>query len=322
MSISPPLSPLKTQNTWQKLHLWSFLTSDLVTEMSCLPNLAAGVSLFTGMPGAFLRGPLSLPDWTWKREQSGCTHSFTDIFFSKGVFNDLFTTCKLVLHNTKLHTEKLFNLNSEGFKVQEVLEHFHWVSLGKFEDFNLLLLYLLSITARDDLMGTFVKSVYESSCLHGNTVCLLLNFYNVILDYWLMCLRVTDLASCSGSGLCWLGFDRAYMRAWVREGWYRLRLSCRLCRRLGFRLQRCFLLLSSRKVGAKRDICGSVGSGTEVSIGAGWNISVWTWGYGSIWAGRVMELRAHRRTRDWGGRGAWCGATGHGCWWNYPLLVL
>lgn len=290
--------------------------------MSCLPNLVSGLSLFTGMPGAFLRGPLSLPDWTWKREHSGCTHSFTDIFFSllKGVFNDLFTTCKFVLHHTKLHSEKLFNLNSEGFKVREALEHLH-TSLGKFEGFYLLLFYLLSIT-EIGLMSTFVKWVCVSSCLHGDSICVLLNFYNVILDYWLTCLRVTDLTSRSGSGLCWLGFDRAWMRAWVREGWYRLRLSCRLRRRLGFRLQRCFLLLSSRRVGAKRDIWGSEGSGTEVSIGAGWNISVWTWGYGSIWAGRVMEMRAHRRTCDWGGRGAWCGATSHGCWWNYPLLAL
>lgn len=55
---------------------------------------------------------------------------------------------------------------------------------------------------------------------------------------------------------------------------------------------------------AGRDVCCSVGSGTEVSVGAGWDVSVWTRGYdnigagGGVRAGRVVEQRAHGRARD------------------------
>lgn len=172
------------------------------------------------------------------------------------------------------------------------------------------------------MSGPFVKLVFLFSRFHGNITWFLLNFYNAILDYWFTCLRFTDLRSCLGVGMCWLCFDRAQMRVGVREGRYRLRLHCRLCRGPEFRLQRCLLPLNSRRVGAGWDICCCVGSWAEVSIGTGRNISVGTWGNGSIWAGRVMEMKAHRRTCDWGGGRAWYRATGYGHCWHYPLLVL
>lgn len=80
--------------------------------------------------------------------------------------------------------------------------------------------------------------------------------------------------------------------------------------------------MAAFRVGAGRDVCSRIGSWTEVSIGTGRNVSVGTGGYGSIWAGRAMEMRAHRRTCDWGGRRAGCRATGYGHWWHHPLLVL
>lgn len=58
--------------------------SCLVTPswFSLLPNFLTGVSLFTGTPGAFLRGTLSSPDWTWKiqtERAEGLHSSFADI---------------------------------------------------------------------------------------------------------------------------------------------------------------------------------------------------------------------------------------------------
>lgn len=81
-------------------------------------------------------------------------------------------------------------------------------------------------------------------------------------------------------------------------------MSCGLSRRLSLRLRWSLFLSSSRRIGAGRDVCCSVGSGTEVSVGAGRDVSVWTRGYDSVRAGRVVEQRAHGRTCDWGGGGA------------------
>lgn len=60
-----------------KLRLCLSLALCFLLLLPLLPNFLAGVSLFTGMPGAFLRGMLSLPDWTWKghREKTGGLHS-------------------------------------------------------------------------------------------------------------------------------------------------------------------------------------------------------------------------------------------------------
>lgn len=77
---------------------------------------------------------------------------------------------------------------------------------------------------------------------------------------------------------------------------------------------------SRRRIWAGRDVCCGVGSGNKVSVGAGWDVSIWTWGYDSIgasrevWAGRVLEQRAHGRACDRGGRGArhWAADDGHG----------
>lgn len=59
-----------------------------------------------------------------------------------------------------------------------------------------------------------------------------------------------------------------------------------------------------------RDVCCGIGSGSEVSVGAGWDVSVRTRGYdsigagGGVRAGRVLQQRAHGRACDRGGGGA------------------
>lgn len=69
-----------------------------------------------------------------------------------------------------------------------------------------------------------------------------------------------------------------------------------------------------------RDVCCSIGSGSEVGVGAGWDVGVRTRGYdsvgavGGVRAGRVVEQGAHGRAHDRGGGGArhWAADNGHG----------
>lgn len=138
-----------------------------------------------------------------------------------------------------------------------------------------------------------------------------------IKKYWIS-LRVTDLFSSAGFRLPGLFFGGARLKVGVRTGGPRL--SWGLSRRLSLRGRWSLFLLSSRRIGTGWDACCSVGGGTEISIGAGWDVSIWTWGYdsigasGCIRAGRVVEQWAHGRTCDWGGGGTCHGAAddGHG----------
>lgn len=136
------------------------------------------------------------------------------------------------------------------------------------------------------------------------------------MDYRLIYLRVTDLSSGTGFRLSWLSSGGTWLRVWVGAGASRLRLGCRLSGRLSLRL-RLSLFMSSRRIGAACEVCRSVGSGTEVSIGAGWDVSVRTRGHdskgarGGVGTGRVVEQRAHGRTCYRGGRGARHWATDH-----------
>ena len=144
----------------------------------------------------------------------------------------------------------------------------------------------------------------------------------VSFDHYLTCLRVTDLCSRISFRLCWLSFTGAWLR--FKAGVCGLRLSCRPS--LGLRLS--LFLSSSGGVGAWRYVCCGVGSRCEVSVGAGWDVSIRTWWYNSIGAGggvragRVMGQRAHGRACDGGGRGACHWAANHGHSLHGHLLGL
>lgn len=87
-------------------------------------------------------------------------------------------------------------------------------------------------------------------------------------------------------------------------------------------------LSSSRRIGAGREVCCGVGRWAEVSVWAGWDVSVWTRGYdtvgasGSVGAGRMVKQRAHGRARDRGGGGARHWATDCGRGLHCHLLGL
>lgn len=142
---------------------------------------------------------------------------------------------------------------------------------------------------------------------------------DVSLDCYLTCLTVTDLCSRVSFGLRWLSFVRsggARLRCEVRAGGLRLSSGLWLSRRLWWSL----LLSSGGSVGAGWYVCSSIGSGREVSVGAWGDVSIRTWRYDSIGAGRdvrawrVVEQRAHGRACDWGGRRAchWAADHSHG----------
>lgn len=68
-------------------------------SLSLLPNFLTGVSLFTGTPGAFLRGKLSLPDWTWKSHTERTESLHTRLCRH-------FVSCDLVVLRTKSEQRK------------------------------------------------------------------------------------------------------------------------------------------------------------------------------------------------------------------------